>query len=271
MATVESDGGGSGTRTVFPCAAFVIPGFHATSFPSFASVLLRLCQHSIAPTLRHSRIIQSSTNLVYIMIPAPRLCLLPPVLSLFAENQLKCLSMNRLHSKWVVPKQGQSSLIKPNQSILLCSPHRTNGSISRPFAEALHFAFCISCAPSLHFLPIHRRCQWPAEIVRCHRLDYFLKTMTRRQVLDLYFVEARSKLIDVASFLDRAQRADGTDDFRLRSFRAALSRLRSRRPDRARRVLLSLSDPTTQPIPAAGNKSACGAWPGKKSKRADGG
>ena len=152
MATVESDGGGSGTRTVFPCAAFVIPGFHATSFRSFASVLLRLCQHSIAPTLHHSRIIQSSTNLVYIMIPAPRLCLLPPVLSLFAANQLKCLSMNYLHSKWVVPKQGQSSQIKPNQSILLCSPKRTNGPISPPFAEAFHFAFCIlhSAFPAPH-------------------------------------------------------------------------------------------------------------------------
>ena len=90
--------------------------------------------------------------------------------------------------------------------------------------------------------------------------------MTRRQVLDLYFVEARSKLIDVASFLDRAQRADGADDFRLKSFRTALGQLRSGRPDRARRVLLCLSDPTNQPVKAAGNKSACGAWPGKKTK-----
>lgn len=95
--------------------------------------------------------------------------------------------------------------------------------------------------------------------------------MTRQQVLDLYFVEARSKLIDLAAFLDRAQRADGTDDFRLKSFRAALGRLRSGRPDRARRVLVSLSDPTTTPIQAAGNKSACGAWPGtgKKTRMED--
>ncbi len=84
--------------------------------------------------------------------------------------------------------------------------------------------------------------------------------MTRRQVLDLYFVEARSKLVDVAAFLDRAQRADGADDFRLRSFRAALGKLRGGGPDRARRVLESLSDPTVKPIEAAGDKSACGAW-----------
>ena len=87
--------------------------------------------------------------------------------------------------------------------------------------------------------------------------------MTRRQILDLYFVEARSKLVDVAAFLDRAQRAGGADDFRLKSFRAALGQLRSGGPDRARRVLASLSDPTTEPIKAAGNKNACGAWAGK--------
>ncbi len=90
--------------------------------------------------------------------------------------------------------------------------------------------------------------------------------MTRQQVLDLYFVEARSKLIDLAAFLDRAQRADGADDFRLQSFRAALGHLRSRGPDRARRVLASLSDPTAKPVKAAGNKSACGAWPGGKAR-----
>ena len=88
--------------------------------------------------------------------------------------------------------------------------------------------------------------------------------MTRRQVLDIYFVEARSKLVDVAAFLDRAQRADGAADFRLDSFRAALGQLRSGGPDRARRVLESLSDPTAKPIKAAGNQSACGAWAGSK-------
>ncbi|MGA2556741.1 MAG: hypothetical protein ABSG04_10770 [Verrucomicrobiota bacterium] len=90
--------------------------------------------------------------------------------------------------------------------------------------------------------------------------------MTRREVLDLYFVEARSKLVDVAAFLDRVQRAGGADDFRLKSFRAALGHLRSAAPDRARRVLVSLSDPTIQPAKAAGSKSACGAWPGKMTK-----
>jgi hypothetical protein len=56
-------------------------------------------------------------------------------------------------------------------------------------------------------------------------------------------------------------------DFRLKSFRAALRRLRSRGPDRARRVLLALSDPTAKPVKAAGNQNACGAWPGVKATR----
>jgi len=46
--------------------------------------------------------------------------------------------------------QAKSSQIKPNQGILLCSPHRANGSISPSFAEAFHSAFCISCAAPLH-------------------------------------------------------------------------------------------------------------------------
>jgi len=71
--------------------------------------------------------------------------------------------------------------------------------------------------------------------------------------------------VDVAAFLDRVQRADGPDDFRLKAFRAALGRLRSGRPDRARLVLASLSDPTAKPGKAAGNKNACGAWPGAKT------
>lgn len=87
--------------------------------------------------------------------------------------------------------------------------------------------------------------------------------MTREQVLDLYFVEARAKLVDVAAFLDRAQRADGRDDFRLKAFRKAMAQLRSQRPERARRVLEVLSDWTVEPVKAAGDKSACGAAKGR--------
>ncbi len=88
--------------------------------------------------------------------------------------------------------------------------------------------------------------------------------MTRRELLDLYFMDARSKLIDLAAFLDRVQRAEGEEDFRLRAFRAALQELSKEDPNRARNVLLTFSDPTTEPIPAATTKAACGAWPEMK-------
>jgi len=89
--------------------------------------------------------------------------------------------------------------------------------------------------------------------------------MTRQQILDLYFLEARSKLIDVAAFLDRAERAAGEDDFRLKAFREALKVLSQRKPHKAKQVLLTFSDPTTKPIPKASVKGATGAWPESNS------
>ena len=86
--------------------------------------------------------------------------------------------------------------------------------------------------------------------------------MTRQQILDLYFMDARSKLIDIAAFLDRVDRAEGEPDFRLAAFRKALECLHRGEPDRAKSVLDSLSDPTTEPIEKAPGKGAVGAWPG---------
>ena len=86
--------------------------------------------------------------------------------------------------------------------------------------------------------------------------------MTRQQVLDLYFMDARSKLIDLAAFLDRVERSDGEADFRMRGFNQAMKELDKPGKERARRVLLALSDPTVEPIATATTKAACGAWPG---------
>jgi len=85
--------------------------------------------------------------------------------------------------------------------------------------------------------------------------------MTRQKVLDLYFMEARAKLIDLAAFLDRVDRAEGPDDFRIKAFRRALTELQKADPERAKRVLPSLSDPTAEPIQRAATKAAAGAWP----------
>ena len=88
--------------------------------------------------------------------------------------------------------------------------------------------------------------------------------MTRQQVLDLYFLDARHKLIEIAAFIDRVERAKGEEDFRMENFRVALDELSKGKTERAEKVLLSFSDPTTEPIPAATTKAACGAWVEKK-------
>ena len=87
--------------------------------------------------------------------------------------------------------------------------------------------------------------------------------MTRQQVLDLYFMDARCKLIEIAAFLDRVDRAPGDADFRLDAFRTAMKHLADNQPERAKNVLLAFSDPTTEPIAKAPGKGAVGAWPGK--------
>jgi hypothetical protein len=88
--------------------------------------------------------------------------------------------------------------------------------------------------------------------------------MTRQQVLDLYYMDARCKLIDLAAFMDRVERAPGEEDFRMTEFRKAMRELEGTK-NRAERVLLALSDPTVEPIPAATTKAACGAYPVEKS------
>jgi len=84
--------------------------------------------------------------------------------------------------------------------------------------------------------------------------------MDRRQLLDLYFVDARARLIDIAAFLDRLERAEPAEDFRAEAFGRALKELEQPGADRARRVLLALSDPTAEPITQAPGRGACGAY-----------
>jgi len=84
--------------------------------------------------------------------------------------------------------------------------------------------------------------------------------MNRAQVVDAYFMEHRARLLDVAAFLDRVDRAGaGADDFRMEAFRRALAVLQDGKPERARRILELLSDPGTEPIAKAGMKGATGA------------
>ena len=93
--------------------------------------------------------------------------------------------------------------------------------------------------------------------------------LTRRQVTDQYFIEHRAKMIDIAAFLDRADRArpdvqaDGEQqDYRLRAFDQALAILTDGQGQRTRRILDVLSDPTADPIAKSPGKGAGGAYPG---------
>ncbi len=82
--------------------------------------------------------------------------------------------------------------------------------------------------------------------------------MTRGEILDASFIDARARLIDLAAFLDRVERAQGDADFRLPALQSALAILSDPDSEKARRVLLAFSDPTRDPAPIAG-PPACGA------------
>lgn len=89
--------------------------------------------------------------------------------------------------------------------------------------------------------------------------------MTRDQVVDAYFMEHRAKIIDIAAFLDRVDRAAdgaGADDFRMRAFREAVAILIDGEGRRAKRVLDLMSDPSEAAIERAPMKGATGAHDG---------
>ncbi|MEM0983700.1 MAG: hypothetical protein AAGI17_07115 [Planctomycetota bacterium] len=82
----------------------------------------------------------------------------------------------------------------------------------------------------------------------------------KKRVLDLYFLEHRAKVLDVAAFLDRYDRAAGDDhDPRMLALRKTIEVLQGDTPDRAKRVLELLSDVTAEPIESAPAKGATGA------------
>ena len=92
----------------------------------------------------------------------------------------------------------------------------------------------------------------------------------RSRVIDLYFMEHRAKLIEIAAFLDRLERAEddlGREDYRVEAFRDAIKVLVDGKPQRAKRVLDLFSDPTETPIPSAADlKGAYGAWQGARDE-----
>ena len=83
--------------------------------------------------------------------------------------------------------------------------------------------------------------------------------MEKVNLVDLDFMDARARLLDLAAFLDRIDRAEQGDDYRVEAIKDAISLLQTAGPDRAEAILLSLSDPSKEPIEAAHTQGAAGA------------
>ena len=86
--------------------------------------------------------------------------------------------------------------------------------------------------------------------------------LTQRQLVDEFFMEHRTKVLDIAAFIDRLDRAeirDAEDDFRYVAFRETLRELSSPEPGRVERVQMILSDRTTEPLAELDRKAAYGA------------
>ena len=84
-----------------------------------------------------------------------------------------------------------------------------------------------------------------------------------QSLTDEYFIENRNRVLEIAAFLDRLDRADpsrAARDFRAEAFRDALQILAGRGPNYVRQIQLLMSDPTTEPIPTLDRKSAQGAY-----------
>jgi len=82
---------------------------------------------------------------------------------------------------------------------------------------------------------------------------------TSKQVVDRYFLEHRAKVIDIAAFLDRVDRAGGAGDYRVAALSKALDVLTDGQRDRAARILAIFSDQTAELTQSAeGVKGATG-------------
>ena len=86
--------------------------------------------------------------------------------------------------------------------------------------------------------------------------------LSPKEVVDEYFIENRTRLLEIAAFLDRLDRADpayATADFRMQAFTEGVAAL-AQGDGRLERLQLLLSDPTTEPLGALDRKSAFGAY-----------
>ena len=81
----------------------------------------------------------------------------------------------------------------------------------------------------------------------------------KTNLVELGFMDARIKLIDIAAFLDRIDRHEQSDDYRVSALKEALPELLSNKQGRAARVLNMLSDQSTEPVSESKIQGAFGA------------
>jgi len=90
--------------------------------------------------------------------------------------------------------------------------------------------------------------------------------MNASEILELYFIENRARLLDIASFLDRIDRYEGADeakaDYCYQAFMHAIDLLRTSGKERTVAIQLAFSDHSTEPIESAVGLKAFGAWQG---------
>lgn len=83
--------------------------------------------------------------------------------------------------------------------------------------------------------------------------------LSKQELMNLSFLEARGKLLEVAAFLDRLDRCEGEEDFRIIALREVFPVLLSPNANRAQTILEKLSDTSEEPITVNPGKAACGA------------
>ena len=86
--------------------------------------------------------------------------------------------------------------------------------------------------------------------------------LTGTEIVDEYFIENRTRLLEIAAFLDRVDRVDpsaAARDFRMKAFADAVEALAAT-SNRLMQIQMLLSDPTVEPLDRLDRKSALGAF-----------
>lgn len=87
--------------------------------------------------------------------------------------------------------------------------------------------------------------------------------LSQRVLLDEYFMEHRTQVLDLAAFLDRLDRSvehNAADDFRYVALRAALGALSAATSGRVETIQMLLSDPDVRLLDERDRQNAQGAF-----------